>query len=396
MREKTIVPAIRFAGFTDAWEQCKVSDVTNRFDNLRIPVAANLRVPGTTPYYGANGIQDYVDGFTHDGEFVLVAEDGANDLKNYPVRCVNGRIWVNNHAHVLQGKPEMADNKFLAYSISQADIESLLVGGGRAKLNAEIMMGIEFHIPSLDEQRIIGKYLTHLDHLITLHQRKYSRLYNIKKSMLERMFPKEGASVPEIRFAGFTDAWEQRKLEEMSYSFEYGLNAAATTYDGENRYIRITDIDDETRLFSTTDLTSPDIDLKSADNYRLRESDIVFARTGASVGKTYIYKPFDGIMYYAGFLIRARIRPEYSANFVFQNTLTEQYRNFVAITSQRSGQPGINAQEYSTFEFFVPGYKEQEQIGAFFRHLDHLITLHQRELEQLQNIKKSCLEKMFV
>ena len=231
MREKTIVPAIRFAGFTDAWEQCKVSDVTNRFDNLRIPVAANLRVPGTTPYYGANGIQDYVDGFTHDGEFVLVAEDGANDLKNYPVRCVNGRIWVNNHAHVLQGKPEMADNKFLAYSISQADIESLLVGGGRAKLNAEIMMGIEFHIPSLDEQRIIGKYLTHLDHLITLHQRKYSRLYNIKKSMLERMFPKEGASVPEIRFAGFTDAWEQRKLEEMSYSFEYGLNAAATTYD---------------------------------------------------------------------------------------------------------------------------------------------------------------------
>ncbi len=340
--------------------------------------------------------QDYVDGFTHDGEFVLVAEDGANDLKNYPVRCVNGRIWVNNHAHVLQGKPEMADNKFLAYSISQADIESLLVGGGRAKLNAEIMMGIEFHIPSLDEQRIIGKYLTHLDHLITLHQRKYSRLYNIKKSMLERMFPKEGASVPEIRFAGFTDAWEQRKLEEMSYSFEYGLNAAATTYDGENRYIRITDIDDETRLFSTTDLTSPDIDLKSADNYRLRESDIVFARTGASVGKTYIYKPFDGIMYYAGFLIRARIRPEYSANFVFQNTLTEQYRNFVAITSQRSGQPGINAQEYSTFEFFVPGYKEQEQIGAFFRHLDHLITLHQRKLERLQNIKKSCLEKMFV
>ena len=187
-KEGASVPELRFAGFTDAWEQRKVSDVTNRFDNLRIPVAANLRVPGTTPYYGANGIQDYVDGFTHDGEFVLVAEDGANDLKNYPVRCVNGRIWVNNHAHVLQGKPEMADNKFLAYSISQADIESLLVGGGRAKLNAEIMMGIEFHMPSLDEQRIIGKYLTHLDHLITLHQRELERLQNIKKACLEKMF----------------------------------------------------------------------------------------------------------------------------------------------------------------------------------------------------------------
>lgn len=157
---------------TIAWEQRKVSEVANKFDNLRIPMAANLRVPGLTPYYGANGIQDYVEGFTHEGEFVLVAEDGANDLKNYPVKCVNGRIWVNNHAHVLQGKPEMIDNRFLAYSISQANIEALLVGGGRAKLNAEVMMGIMFCIPNLEEQRTIGKYLTSLDDLITLHQRK--------------------------------------------------------------------------------------------------------------------------------------------------------------------------------------------------------------------------------
>lgn len=121
------------------WEQRKVREVTDRYDNLRIPVAASLRVAGTTPYYGANGIQDYVDGYTHDGEFILVAEDGANDLKNYPVKCVKGRIWVNNHAHVLQGKYDCADNQFLAYAISQADIESLLVGGGRAKLNAETL-----------------------------------------------------------------------------------------------------------------------------------------------------------------------------------------------------------------------------------------------------------------
>ncbi|MFZ3414234.1 restriction endonuclease subunit S [Bifidobacterium adolescentis] len=171
--EKALVPQIRFAGFTDPWEQRKVQDVADRFDNLRIPVAANLRVHGKTPYYGANGIQDYVDGFTHDGEFVLVAEDGANDLKNYPVKCVNGRIWVNNHAHVLQGKAGIADNSFLAFAISQSDIESLLVGGGRAKLNAETLMSIEFRLPCLQEQHQIGEYLTRLDHLITLHQRKY-------------------------------------------------------------------------------------------------------------------------------------------------------------------------------------------------------------------------------
>jgi len=181
-------PEIRFKGFTDPWEQRKVQGVADRFDNLRIPVAANLRVHGTTPYYGANGIQDYVEGFTHDGEFVLVAEDGANDLKNYPVKCVNGRIWVNNHAHVLQGKAGIADNSFLAFAISQSDIESLLVGGGRAKLNAETLMSIEFRLPCLQEQYRIGEYLTQLNHLITLHQRELEKLQNIKKSMLEKMF----------------------------------------------------------------------------------------------------------------------------------------------------------------------------------------------------------------
>ena len=156
-----------------SWEQRKVREITDRYDNLRIPVAASLRIAGTTPYYGANGIQDYVEGYTHDGEFILVAEDGANDLKNYPVKCVKGRIWVNNHAHVLQGKCACADNQFLAYAISQADIESLLVGGGRAKLNAETLMDIELLLPSKDEQIQIGSYLARLDHLITLHQRKH-------------------------------------------------------------------------------------------------------------------------------------------------------------------------------------------------------------------------------
>ncbi|MFR1342192.1 MAG: restriction endonuclease subunit S [Anaerovoracaceae bacterium] len=163
---------IFLGSLTFPWEQRKVRDIANRFDNLRVPVVANLRVSGTTPYYGANGIQDYVEGFTHDGEFVLVAEDGANDLKNYPVKCVKGRIWVNNHAHVLQGKQNIADNKFLAFSINRADIESLLVGGGRAKLNAETMMDISLMIPPIDEQRVIGQYISTVDHLITLHQRK--------------------------------------------------------------------------------------------------------------------------------------------------------------------------------------------------------------------------------
>ena len=183
-----VKPEIRFTGFTDDWEQRKLSEVAERYDNLRIPVSANLRIPGSTPYYGANGIQDYVEGYTHEGEFILVAEDGANDLKNYPVKCVKGRIWVNNHAHVLQGKNEIADNRFLAFAISQADIESLLVGGGRAKLNAETLMGLDLLLPVKQEQVLIGNYFANLDHLITLHQRKLEKLKMIKRLLLEKMF----------------------------------------------------------------------------------------------------------------------------------------------------------------------------------------------------------------
>lgn len=202
-------------------------------------------------------------------------------------------------------------------------------------------------------------------------------------------------SKPKIRFKGYCNDWERRKLGDIASSFEYGLNAAAKEYDGENKYIRITDIDDNTHKFLTDNLTSPDIDLTGADNYKLTEGDILFARTGASVGKTYIYRNSDGLVYYAGFLIRARIKEEYDAEFVFQNTLTDRYNKYIAVTSQRSGQPGVNAQEYAEFEINVPQKEEQTKIGTYFRNIDHLITLHQRQCENAKKLKKFMLQKMF-
>ena len=220
-------------------------------------------------------------------------------------------------------------------------------------------------IPCLEEQQQIGAYFTNIDHLITLHQCKYNGDQRID------LF-----------------AWEQRKLGELASSFEYGLNAAAKEYDGENKYIRITDIDDNTHEFLTDNLTSPDIELTGADNYKLTEGDILFARTGASVGKSYIYKNSDGLVYYAGFLIRARIKEEYDAEFVFQNTLTDRYNKYIAVTSQRSGQPGVNAQEYAEFEIKVPQKEEQTKIGTYFHNIDHLITLHQHKYIYIKNAIK--------
>ncbi|HEM6156800.1 TPA: restriction endonuclease subunit S, partial [Streptococcus suis] len=201
------IPKRRFKAFenADAWELRKIFEIADRFDNLRVPIASSLRVSGSTPYYGANGIQDYVEGYTHEGEFILVAEDGANDLKNYPVNLVNGKIWVNNHAHVLQGKNSIADNKFLAFSINQTNIESLLVGGGRAKLNSDVLMNIELKLPSPAEQEAIGTFFSTLDRQITLHQRKLDKLKSVKQAYLSEMFPAEGECVPKRRFPGFTD-----------------------------------------------------------------------------------------------------------------------------------------------------------------------------------------------
>lgn len=163
------------------WEQRKLGDVTTRHDNLRIPVTAKDRLPGNTPYYGANGIQDYVEGFTHEGEFVLVAEDGITDLDNYPVQLINGLSWVNNHAHVIKAIPGMAQNCFIMHAIKSMDIASYLVGGTRSKLNAEVLMGLEFKLPSNNEQICIGALLSALDTLITLHQRKLKLLKILRK-----------------------------------------------------------------------------------------------------------------------------------------------------------------------------------------------------------------------
>ena len=201
---------------------------------------------------------------------------------------------------------------------------------------------------------------------------------------------------PKLRFKGFTDDWEQRKLGECMDSFEYGLNASAKEYDGMHKYIRITDIDDEIHNFIQSNLTSPDIDFNSdVSDYKLNINDIVFARTGASVGKTYLYNPSDGDLYFASFLIRGKVNEACDAGFIYQNTLTRDYDSFIRITSQRSGQPGVNSKEYATFRLNIPCKCEQEKISKLLNRLDKLFTLHQRKLEKLKLNKSALLQKLF-
>jgi len=176
----------RLDGFRGDWNSCKINDVADFFDNLRIPVTKNQRMPGNTPYYGANGIQDYVSGYTHDGEFILIAEDGANDLLNYPVTYASGKIWVNNHAHVLAGIKSVADTKFLSYLLKKVDYTAVLVGGTRAKLNGKTLKNIEITLPeSISEQQAIASILTVMDEEIESLLTEKAKMVQISEGAMD-------------------------------------------------------------------------------------------------------------------------------------------------------------------------------------------------------------------
>ena len=186
--DKSNFPILRFEGFHAEWEQRKLGEVIELEDNKRKPVKASKRIPGNIPYYGANGIQDYVKGYTHTGEHVLVAEDGANSISNYPVYFICSPSWINNHSHVLTGKGSIISNKFLTYNLKTVPYANYLVGSGRYKLNAETLKIIPIKLPLLTEQNYIGSTLSKIDKLITLQHQRLSKLDEIKKSLLQQMF----------------------------------------------------------------------------------------------------------------------------------------------------------------------------------------------------------------
>ena len=203
--------------------------------------------------------------------------------------------------------------------------------------------------------------------------------------------------IPYIRFKKFEQNWFMICLNKISKSIEYGLNASAKDFDGIHKYLRITDIDDASRLFLTDKLSSPDINFTEEDyeNYKLQKNDLLFARTGASVGKTYLYRDSDGEVYYAGFLIRARLCELFDGNFIFQQTLTDKYKRFIEITSQRSGQPGVNGKEYGDWTLGMTSLPEQSAIGSLFRTLDNLLVSYNNNLANYQSLKATMLSKMF-
>jgi type I restriction enzyme S subunit len=195
-----------------------------------------------------------------------------------------------------------------------------------------------------------------------------------------------------LRFPEFSGEWKMATFGDIAKGFDYGMNAAAKSFDGNNKYIRITDIDEVSSQYLYDDVVSPDGELE--DRYLVKENDILLARTGASTGKSYLYRNSDGKLYFAGFLIRANIY-KHNSYFVFSQLHTLRYKKWISVMSARSGQPGINSQEYASFPVYTTSLQEEDKIATFLKLLDERIITQNKIIEDLKKLKSAIIEKEY-
>ncbi|KLN83297.1 restriction endonuclease subunit S [Bifidobacterium bifidum] len=405
MTEQAKVPAIRFAGFTDPWEQRKLGelekDATLYMGRGRVISAKDMsNTPGTFPVYSSsaldNGRMGAYGKYMFNQELITWSIDGGGAVfyrrkHRFSVTNVSGYIAVN---------PEKINCKFLAYAMSLAHSRikfDYTVKAHPSVIRSLYTMGIPI---SLQEQQVIGSFFSRLDNLITLHQRKYDKLVIFKKTMLEKMFPKDGESVPEIRFAGFTDPWEQRKLGDVAdiKTGPFGTLLHAEDYVDDGIPIVTTE------HFKTGALPKdkegiPQVseeDAKRLEQYRAKEGDILFSRVGSVDANAQVFAGQDGWLF-SGRVLRAR--PDLtlvSSAYLHYELETEEVKSSVISRAVGGTMASINTEILFQTPIFIPAkMTEQNKIGSTCARLDSLITLHQRKLELLQNIKKSLLDKMF-
>ena len=283
--------------------------------------------------------------------------------------------------------------KYLYYLFNTIKWKKYDESTGVPSLSAKTIERIKIKISNnTKEQEKIASFLTLIDKKIEKQKELVELLKKYKRGLLSAIFSRKLRFKDENR-NNYPD-WEEKTLGEVTNNISYGLNAAAKKYDGRNKYIRITDIDETTGKYNKIDIVSPDCDL--SDEYKLKINDLLFARTGASTGKTYLYDENDGEMYFAGFLIKFSIKEEYCSDFVFYITQTYNYKKWVSIMSTRSGQPGINAKEYSKYKFFCPILEEQVKISNIISKLDNIIEKENLQLNLYNDYKKGLLQQMFI
>ena len=414
MTKKSDAPAIRFKGFSDAWEQRKLGELvdrvvrknTNDESTLPLTISAQYGLVDQITYFNNRVASRDVSNYylVLNGEFAY----NKSTSDGYPFGAVKRLdlyekgVLSTLYIVFAPKKEQQIDSDYLTVFFDtdrwhKGVAERAAEGArnhGLLNISAEDFFDIDLSVPKdIVEQKQIGAFIRQLDNLITLHQRKFEKLTNVKKSMLEKMFPQNGSSYPEIRFKGFTDPWEQRKLGDVVKEITRNdpeSEAPIMMITANNGFIE----QSERYAFNNAgESLKKYILLKKGElayNHgasKLRPYGSCFALTTAENARIpFVYHCFSAENQNAEFMSIELNGAE----------IENQLRKIVSSGARMDGLLNISFDEYTSVSVILPGTEEQDRIADFFRHLDNLITLHQRELEKLQNIKKSMLEKMFV
>ena len=395
MTEKIAKPQLRFAGFDDTWEQRKLGEVGKARSGVGFPDTEQGGTIGV-PFFKVSDMNS--DGneneMTVANNYVTAEQIAAHRWS--PIEEVPALFFAKVGAAVMLNRkrlcrfPFLLDNNTMAYSLSSTewdadfakalfetiDLTSLVQVGALPSYNAGNVEAMEISMPSLSEQGRIGEFFKQLDNLITLHQRKYDKLTNVKKSMLEKMFPKNGSNVPEIRFKGFSDTWEQRKLGDVADLVGGGTPSTQNPeyWDGDIDWYAPAEIADQIYVkTSQRKITEQGYDNSSA---KLLPPGTVLFTSRAGIGKTAILARKGCTN--QGFQSIVPHKNELDTYFIFSRT--EELKRYGELVGAGSTFVEVSGKQMAAMDLMLPStIREQQMIGVFFKHLDNLITLHQRE-----------------
>jgi len=402
------VPKLRFKGFTGDWEQQKLGDITSKIGSGKTPAGgSDAYVESGTPLIRSQNVHDdmvdlsdvvFIDDETNkamensivSANDVLLNITGASIGRSAVYKGV-GSANVNQHVCIIRPVAGYFSD-FVQLHISSADgqkqIDSSQAGGAREGLNFQQISKFEFAFPSYEEQSKIGGYFRGLDNIISLHQRKCEALKELKRGMLQKMFPKEGAKVPAFRFKGFTGDWEQRKLSELGEILTGSTPSTANEeYYSEDGIPWVTPTDIESNLISDTPKKLSEKGIKVG---RVVPANTILCTCIASIGKNALLTVNGSFNQQINSLT-----PNANNDAYFLLTESEIWSSNMKRMAAAGTMQIVNKKEFSEIKTIVPSKNEQIQIGDYFRNIDSLITLHQRKCDALKELKKGMLQKMF-
>ena len=404
-------PKIRFEGYSEDWEQRKLPEFVSFFNGLTYTLD-DVEETGTLVLRSSNvkngEIVDADNVYVNDkvvtsenvqkGDIIVVVRNGSRALigKHAQIKASMPNTVIGAFMSGMRSEHSSFVNALLDTSAFENEIAKNM-GATINQITGYMFSKMEFMIPSGEEQQKIGEYFQSLDHLITLHQRKCDETKTLKKYMLQKMFPQNGEKVPEIRFDGFTEDWEQRKLGDITVK----IGSGKTPSGGKSAYVETgiplirsqnvngdkVDFADIVFIDETTD--------ESMANSRVYTNDVLLNITGASIGRSAVYKGLESANVNQHVCI---IRPTegYQPDFIQLNLSSDNGQKQIDASQAGGGREGLNFQEIGKMQFCFPSLNEQKCIGRYFNSLDHLITLYQRKCNELKEIKKYMLQNMFV